>query len=65
MIAKLKPDYNIDGFTEEKEYEYYSQYDIGEGHLIFCIKHDDNGNSRTLTDRQFYINFTSQNKIVY
>jgi len=62
MVAKLQPGRDVEGFTEGKEYDYYDQYDIGEGLLTFHIKKDDNGKPRQFSNRQFTINFWSVNK---
>lgn len=62
MLAKLQPGQTFEGFTPDKDYEYFNRYDIQSGELTYYIKADDNGKKRTLSLRDFERHFYGRYK---
>ena len=53
MIAILKEDKTLDGFTPGKEYKYFDLYNIETAELFFHIREDDNGKKHKMNEREF------------
>lgn len=57
MIATLRKEGEINGFSHNKDYKYSDQYNVGNAELKFYFESDDNGRRRILNQREFETNF--------
>lgn len=60
MIAKLKEDRTLDGFTPGKEYKYFDLYNIETAELFFHFNADDTGKHRKMNEREFTMHFNGR-----
>ena len=65
MIAKLKENKSIEGFTPNKLYKYYDTYNIEKGELKFYFLSDDNNKRRIMNEREFTKYFHGDYNSVY